>query len=218
MTRTIRLLPLLTVLVLLGAGQANAETIGFSYQWTVLPTSVFPGGTGSVTLAAAPDGTSSAELGSSLPAFIPGATVTTTSSATDVPDTFSTPFSMKVHLIDTGTGLFGDLSFSGTISGTLTATTSGLSATFDDPFVKTLELGNHVFTVQIDPALVSLPVPGATSPASIDARVTVANKGVVDPPNGVPEPSSLVLGATAVLGFAARRFWRRRPDKQQQAV
>src|SRR4051812_25426359 len=109
MTRTIRLLPLLTVLVLLGAGQVKADSIGFSYQWTVLPNSVFPGGTGSVTLASAPDGNSAADLGSSTPTFIPGATVTTTSSATDVPDTFSTPFSMLVHLKDLSNNASGDL-------------------------------------------------------------------------------------------------------------
>jgi hypothetical protein len=210
MTRTIRLLPLLTALVLLGAGQARSEMIDFSYQWTVLPSSVLPGGTGSVTLAAAPDGTSSAELGSSTPTFIPGATVTTTSSATEPPDSFNTAFSMKLHLTDTASALAGDLSFSGTIAGTLTLTTSALTATFDSPFTKTLELGNRVYTVTIDPSLVSLPAPGATSPASIDARVTVANKPVVDPPTNTPEPTSLLLGATAVLGFAARSVWRRR--------
>lgn len=215
MTRTIRLLPLLTAVVLFGAGQVKAEMVGFSYQWTVLPTSVFPGGTGSVTLAATPDGTASAELGSSTPTFIPGATVTTTSSATDVVDVFDTPFSMSVKLTDTASGLFGDLSFSGTISGTLSATSSTLTATFDDPFTKTLTLGDKVYTVTIDPSLVSLPAPGATSPASIDARVTVANGGVDPAPT--PEPSSLILGATAVLGFAARRLLRRRANRLQAA-
>src|SRR4051812_14424509 len=115
MTRTNRLLPLLTAVVLLGAGQARAEMIGFSYQWTAQPT-IIPGGTGSVALAAVDPGTASAELGSSTPTFIPGATVTTTSSATDVPDSFSTPFSMKVHLTDTASSESGDLTFTGTVA------------------------------------------------------------------------------------------------------
>ena len=79
--RTIRLPLLLTALVLLGASQARGEMIDFSYQWSVLPSSVIPGGTGSVTLATAPDGASQATLGSSSPTIIPGASVTTTSSA-----------------------------------------------------------------------------------------------------------------------------------------
>jgi hypothetical protein len=209
MTRTIRLLPLLTAVVLLGAGQVRAEMIGFSYSWTAQP-SVIPGGTGSVALAAAVPGTSSAELGSSTPTFIPGATLTTTSSATTTPDSFSSPFNLKVHLTDTASNLSGDLTYSGTLAGKLTSTTSQLNATFSSPFTQMLTLGTHVYTVTIDPSLVNLPTPGATSPASIDAKVTVASAGPVGPPtHQTPEPASLVLGATAVLGLFARRAWRR---------
>jgi hypothetical protein len=197
-------------LLLLLGGTARAEMVGFSYQWTVLPTSVFPGGTGSVTLASAPDGTAQAELNKNAPTFIPGATVTTTSSATEPPDTFDTPFSMKLHLTDTASGLFGDLDFSGTIAGTLTATASSLTATFDEPFIKTLKLGTHVYKVQIDPALVSLPAPGASSPASIDARVTVAGRIDEPPPTiNTPEPSSLLLAGLGLPLLAAARRWRR---------
>jgi hypothetical protein len=215
--RIIRLPLLLAAVVLLGAGQAKAELIDFSYQWSVMPTSVIPGGTGTVTLSTAPDGSAQAELGASTPTFVPGATVTTNSSATDPPDSFNTPFSMKVHLTDAMSGLAGDLSFSGTVAGELTGTTSALTSTFDEPVTKTLELGDHVYTVTIDPSLVNLPAPGATSPASIDARVTVASKGpgpVDPPPVGAPEPSALLLGATAVLGLAARRMLRHRLSRQ----
>src|SRR3954466_10935865 len=123
MTRTIRLLPLLTAVVLLGAGQARAEMVTFSYQWTAQP-SVISGGTGSVALAAVDPGSAPVEVGSSTPAFIHGATVTTTSSATDPADSFNTPFSMKLHLTDDASHESKDLTFVGTISGTLTATTA----------------------------------------------------------------------------------------------
>jgi hypothetical protein len=210
MTRTIRLLPMLAVVVLLGAGQARADMIDFSYSWSVQPGSVFPGGTGSATLAAAADGTASAELGSSTPTFIPGATLTTTSSATDVPDSFGTTFSMKVHLTDTASSEAGDLTFSGSLAGTLTFSTSSLTATFDDPFTKTLTLGDHTYTVTIDPSLVSAPAPGATSPASVDAKVTVADAGPVDPPPAqTPEPTSLVLAGLGLPLLVAARAWRR---------
>src|SRR4051794_350508 len=99
MTRTTRLLPLLTALVLLGAGQARADLVDFSYSWTAAP-AVIPSGTGIVTLAVAPDGDSQATLGSSTPTFVPGATLTTTSSATEPPDSFDTNFKMKLHLTD----------------------------------------------------------------------------------------------------------------------
>jgi hypothetical protein len=233
--RAIRL-PLLAAVLLLGAGQARAELIDFSYQWTVMPSAVIPGGTGTVTLSTAPDGAGQAELGSSTPTFIPGATVTTTSSATEPPDSFNTPLSMKLHLTDEKTGLSGDLSFSGTIAGQLTATSSTLTSTFDGPVTQELKLANRVYSVSIDPALVSLPAPGATSPGSIDARVSVASRGgpPFDPPGGgppgggppgggppggsppigAPEPSALLLGATAVLGLAARRVLCRRLPRQ----
>jgi hypothetical protein len=221
MTRTIRLLPLLTAVVLLGAGQARAEMVAFSYQWSVQP-SVIPAGTGVATFAAAPDDVASVELGSMTPAFIPGSTATTTSSAPpETPDVFNSPFGMTLKLTDTASGQFGELTFSGALSGKLTATGSPpddpLKATFDDPFTKTLTLGDLVYSVTIDPTLVNLPAPGATSQSLIGALVTVAPKDGDPPPptHNTPEPTSLVLGATAVLGLALRRAWRRRLSPRQ---
>jgi len=58
-----RLLPVLAALMLFGAGQARAELVNYDYSWSVSPSAVLPGGTGSVTLALAPDGANSAALG-----------------------------------------------------------------------------------------------------------------------------------------------------------
>ena len=219
MTRTLRLLPLLTALVLLGAGQASAEMIDFGYSWSA-PTSVFTGtnpttldgkSTGSVALAVVDPGSASATPGSTTPTFVPGATLTTTSSATTVPDTFSSPFSMKLHLTDSASSMSGDLTFAGTLAGTLTRTTSQLNATLSSPFTQTLTLGGNVYAVTIDPTVVNLPVPGATSPAAIDARVTVASSGTVTPPptHNTPEPSGLLLAGLGLPLLAAARRWRR---------
>lgn len=222
MTRTIRLLPLLTAVVLLGAGQARAEMVSFSYQWSVQP-SVIPAGTGVATFAAVDPVTTSAELNSSTPTYVAGATATTTSSATaESPDVFNSPFSMTVTLTDSASGLFGDLTFDGTLSGKLTASglplDDPLRATFADPFTKKLTLGDHTYSVTIDPTLVSLPAPGATSQSLIGALVMVSSK-VDDPPDDdtphkTPEPTSLLLGVTAIMGLAVRRAWQRLNPRQ----
>lgn len=203
---------LLTALVVLSAGQAKAELVDYSYQWSVAPGSVLPGGTGSVTLATAPDGSAMSTIGSPTPTLIPGATVTTTSAATNVPDVFSVSFNMTVMLKDTASGATGSLTFKGHISGQLTATSATLNSIFDNPLTQTLTLGSHVYTVTIDPALLALPAPGSTTPASINALVTVNNAS--NPIPKAPEPSSLVLGATAVVGLISRRWMKRKLPMQ----
>jgi hypothetical protein len=219
MTRTIRLLPMLTVVVLLGAGQARADSVDFSYAWTVQPQNVFPSGTGSVALSVATDPVSaSAQLGSSTPTLLAGATVTSSSSATGAPDSFNASFSMTLHLTDSASNQSADLSFSGTLAGQLTSTTSTLTTTLDSPFSKSLSLGDHTYTLTIVPTLLNVPAPGKTgpdgNPAAINGNLTVANRIPVDPPpHQTPEPTSLVLGATAVLGLAARRLWLRRRNR-----
>src|SRR5262249_7933593 len=117
-----RLFPV--ALFLLGAGAARADMIDFSYSWSVDPGSVLVGtnpanvtgnglSSGSVAIATAADGASSAVLGGGQ-AVIPTATVTTTGSAPpDAPDSFATPFSLKLHLTDTASGNAGDLTFAG---------------------------------------------------------------------------------------------------------
>ncbi|MGL4553674.1 MAG: PEP-CTERM sorting domain-containing protein [Gemmataceae bacterium] len=210
-TLSARLL-LMTALAAGLASPVRAESINFSYAWTVLPNPpVFPSGTGTVTLTAAVPGTSSADLGSATPAYIPGAELTTSSSATSPPDSFDAPFSLKLTITDTASGMHGDLMFSGTLAGTLTATSSTLTSTLNNPLTQPLALGDYLYSVTIGPTMVSIPSPGMPA-ALIDARVTVSGTdgGVVDPPlQDTPEPGTLLLGATAVAGLAARRWWKK---------
>jgi hypothetical protein len=214
----VRLLLMLTALVLLGQSPARADQINFSYQWSVLPSPIvpgLPGSTGSVALTPALSGSSSYTTGAATPSVIPGATVTTTSSATSPADSFAATFKMDLHLTDTDSGKSGDLLFSGSINGTLTSTTSTLTSQFSNPLTQPLTLGGHVYSVTIDPALIAqLPAPNSSAPALIDAFVTAADtsstKGGGGGVPGTPEPSSLVLGATAMLGLACRRLVRAR--------
>jgi hypothetical protein len=208
---TVRLLLPLAALVILGNERARADAIDFSYQWTVQPAILpgLPGSTGSVLFSAAQPGTGQAMLGDITGATIPGATVTTTSSATNPADSFQGAFSMKLHLTDTLTNQSGDLTFTGSVSGTLTATQSSLTGTFDSPLSQTLTLGGHLYSVTIDELFHPQP-PGSPALVKISSNVTVNNP---TKPTSTPEPSSLVLGATAMLGLAIRRLARSRAGR-----
>jgi hypothetical protein len=107
---------------------------------------------------------------------------------------------MALLLTDSAAQQSGTLNFSGTISGSLTASSSSLNVTFTQPFTQSINLGQHVWTVSIRPTMLGLPIPGSPA-AQISALVSVA--GVTE----TPEPSTLVLGGIACAGLvlAARR-------------
>jgi hypothetical protein len=212
---SVRLFLMLAALVILGNERAQAEAIDFSYQWTVQPSVLpgLPGSTGSVLFSAAQAGSSQAMLGDMTGATIPGATVTTTSSATNPPDSFQAGFSMKIHLSDTLSKQSGDLTFTGSVSGTLTATQSTLTGTFDNPLTQTLTLGGHLYSVSIAELFHPQP-PGSPALVNISANVTVSNPK----PTSTPEPSSLVLGATAMIGLAVRRLARARAGRSASSL
>ena len=214
---SVRLLFMLTVLALARESQARAETINYSYDWVAQPAAVIAGNgmknTASVTFLVPVDGTQQFTIGSAPPSLIPVATVTTFSTATGTPDSFTNvPFALKLTLTDAAfPGQSGVLTFNGLLNGTLTSNSQNLTGDFTaNQVTQTTTLGNHQYTVVIDPAHINLPSP--TDPEKqIDAFISVAD--VTTSPGGgksSPEPTSLVLAATAVLGLTVRRFTRSR--------
>jgi len=201
--------PALAAALLLGAGGARADFANFTYSWSTVPSPpVFPSGTGSVALALAPDGSSSAALGGGAVA-IPGASVTTASVAGGATpaDHFAIDYALKLHLTDTGSAESADLSFSGTFAGDLTATTSTVTSTFHDPVTQQATLGGHVYSVTINPTFSNVPAPNVAGSADIKALVQAARQ-VHAQAEQTPEPSALALTGLALplLGAA----WRRR--------
>jgi MYXO-CTERM domain-containing protein len=184
---------------LFASASARAEFIDFSYEWTAEPSEIVSG-SGKVTISTAP-GSASHEVGG-LATNIHGADVSTTSTTPEPGDLFDTTFNMKLKITDTASGQSGFLTFAGSLMGKLTSTSSQLNSEFTTNVTQQLKLGNHKYTVTIDPTLVALPSPGSDTAAVIDARVSVVNE--------TPEPSSLMLGALALAGLGLRAGVRRR--------
>ena len=94
-------------------------------------------------------------------------------------------------------------------------TINTLTATFDTPLSQSLTLGSHQYSVAVD-SFANLPKPGSTANVFLSAGVNVTNGNGPPPPPpppptaNTPEPSSLVLGGVALVGFAARRWTRKK--------
>ena len=218
---------LIAVLALGATSSLRADFMDWSYHWSITPGPVLTSGTGSVAMALAQDGSGASKIAA--------ATVTTTSSATAAaPDRYNVGYNLTLHLTDNQSNKSGDVTFHGTVAGTVTATSSQLSNTFSNPTTESVKIGGHLYSVTINPSLMTLAAPGAASPPQINALVSVTNPvGIPTPPKPVPqvqtpppsggtggggggqiqsapEPSTLALGmlASGWLGLAAlrRRF------------
>jgi hypothetical protein len=148
--------------------------------------------------------------------------VTSTAATTPVTfgPAFNTPatYSMALTITDSTTHASGTLNFTGSISGSLTATTSTLVNTLTPVTSKSLTLDGHTYTVTIPSVTLAAP----TSPQQdIFATISVSNgsnggggHGNPGPGvQGVPEPSSLLLAGLglSLFGLADRsRSLRRR--------
>ena len=193
-----RLLSLLIVSAALVASPARADFMNWSYSTSAVPpgfavTGANNNGSGAVQLTPF----SNASGGSTIPvlAYATSATVPVTF------DPQKSTYTLNMTITDNTTKHSGNLSFTGSISGGLTPTSSTLTNTFS-VVQKSLTLDGHVYTVTL-PA--SDPLLGPLTPQkNIIAGVSVTNSVA-----SAPEPASLLLGG---LGFTALGIggWRRR--------
>ena len=198
------------------AGTARAEFMDWSYNWGIGPRPVLASGTGTVAFALYRGG-----MGAPL---LPAAAVTTSSAAPPQrPDQFATSFRLTLHLTDIPTHRTGNLVFRGTITGTLTATSSHLIERFAVA-TEQIMLGDHRYFVTLRPSTMRLLRPGSPVVPQIDAVVRVYDAGHEWPPvaqpfseataihdasvPSVPEPSALVLAGWGTLLALCVSMWR----------
>jgi hypothetical protein len=184
---------------LLVGSQARADFVGWSYNWTPSSTAIFADNPtmGRINLSNEPGGTA---VGDS---FIVATNIKTASTADPAsPATFTNAtYGLGLTIVDAASGKTGSLSFNGQFNGTLSSQSSIIMNSFTGPTTQSLQLGNHLYSVQIGPFAPPGP-PSANIAGSISA---LANVTVRD----VPEPSTLMLSGLCLSLFGAGWWWKR---------
>ncbi|HWG41866.1 MAG TPA: hypothetical protein VN688_03700 [Gemmataceae bacterium] len=190
------------MLFCIGAADARAELIQWSYSWSRTPTEVHADSPGSGYIALTDQGLKSAAGNSYLVATNLQAHSTAPSAH---PDTFTNKtYTLGLFLQDQDSQKSGTVSFTGEFNGTLTAESSNIANTFTGQTTRTLVLGDHLYTVTIGPFTAPGPT-GAANSGSIAARADVTISTIFH----LPEPSSFVLAAFGVSGLLLVRRPRR---------
>ena len=193
-----RLFAAALVLCLLAGARARADFINWDYSWNPSSSAILADNPtlGRITLSSA----SGEAVGNS---YIVATNLRTLSSADpSSPATFTNvAYGLGLTILDEASGQTGTLNFSGTFDGTLSSKSAIISNAFTGPTTQSVQLGDHLYTVQIGPFAPPGP-PTATIAGSISALANVAVKDV-------PEPSTLLLSGLCLSLCGAGWWWRR---------
>jgi hypothetical protein len=113
---------------------------------------------------------------------------------------------MNIGTSASGSLLTGSLTFTGTLAGTLSSNSAGITNGFTGQTSQSLTLGDYTFTVTFDSYSHPGP-PSASDQGSIGAHVVVSSPTI----NNVnsPEPSAMLLSGFGLVG-ALGAAWRKR--------
>jgi hypothetical protein len=193
------------------AAPARADLVGWSYSWSPASPSV-AATTGSGSLSLSSEGTLAA-LGNS---DVVATNVKSVSSAlASSPDTFANAgYTLSMTLTDTASSQSTTLDFTGLLNGTVSSGSAHVTNAFTGLTTQTVTLGGNQYTVTLNSYLPPGP-PSANNVGAFGASVTVVpGDDSVGEPNGVPEPSSLLLAGLGCSSLLALRFRRRRKAAQ----
>jgi hypothetical protein len=209
---------LVGALLLFAAGPARADFTysNWSYNWTASVPSTVPssGGTASVSFGLS-QGAGAAQINVGNFSANGGAT----------PDAFGTSYSLNLALTDNADPSHPNtsLTWQGTVSGSVGPNGWTVSNNFAQPLTQSTTFDGHTYTVTLQPQSFNIPAPntstgqGPSTQTDIIALVSVTNAGgggppvTVPPVSQTPEPSTLLLAATAAaLGLARQRKAARR--------
>jgi hypothetical protein len=186
-------------LCLVAGARARADFVSWQYNWTPNSTAILADNPtqGRITFQSESSGSAVGDT------FIVASNMKTVSTADPSnPATFTNvPYALTLTITDDASAKTGNLTFTGAFSGTLSASSAIISNVFTGPQTESVQIGDHLYTVQIGPFSPPGP-PGATNSGTISALAAVK---VSD----VPEPSTLVLSGLCLGVFGAGWSWRR---------
>jgi hypothetical protein len=190
---------LISLLVLwLATSQTHADYMNWSYSTSTVPPgfSVTGDNNGSGSVQITPFGNTAGGNSISAIAFVMSASGPVTFNAQNA------TYTLTMHITDNTTHDSGNLTFTGSIAGGLSPTSSSLTNTFANP-TQSLTLDGHVYTVSLPP---SLALVDPTKPQqSLMGTVSVSNGPIA----GVPEPATLVLGGLGFSLLGVGGWWKR---------
>ncbi len=136
-----------------------------------------------------------------------------TASSATTPISFNNlKYDLALQITDSATHDSGTLHFTGSLTGTLTATTSTIVDSFTPVTSNSLTLDGHTFTVKMPTVTLAPPTsPQANIMASVSVTSPGGGTGGTPPPppsNGTPEPTSLLLGSLGISILGIGRWWK----------
>jgi hypothetical protein len=205
---SVPILVLAPVLNLVTPGTLHAHQAPWSYTWTPSAAQVdATTGSGAIKLFSG-TGTGTGESD-----IIAAGLESVSSAGPDTPEEFADAgYSLTLDLLDEWSQEAGTLTFSGSFTGTLSATGANINNAFHDPEVQELTLGGRTYTVSIGPY--SPPGAPGTLRSGIGANVAVSGPDMAVRAQALiqkaPEPSSLALGLLGVSSLGLAGWWKRR--------
>jgi hypothetical protein len=205
MNRLIFCTALLTMLLLLGQGQAHADYVTFSYDGTISPQNFGNPDGVQVVLTSAPAETVAVRLGSNFARAITEFYYLVSSPFSAAPLHLNAPIDWILTLTDQASGQSARLDIAGRLEGPVGPGYFGPYPSFTNP--PPVRLGNYLYRIMPNPPrFTDLSANGGYS---ANITVTLAPQA--------PEPSGLALGASALVLAGCRWLRRRQPPVLPQA-